>query len=97
MGKTDHFKKEWTRIGIFLTSHHEHPSTFNNYLLTKRVGNNPLWINKMDAYEKRATASGLNPSGVKSKWSLSPAGIERRVEKALRCHVSWNLVVWGKC
>jgi hypothetical protein len=62
----------------------------------KRVGNNPLWISKMDAHEKRATASGLNPLGGKieivaqSRWNLVAGG------KALRRHVSWNIVVWGK-
>jgi anaerobic selenocysteine-containing dehydrogenase len=38
-------------FGNFRIFHHEHSSTFNNFQLMKRVGTNPLWINKMDAHD----------------------------------------------
>jgi thiosulfate reductase/polysulfide reductase chain A len=38
-------------FGNFRLYHHEHSSTFNNFLLMKRSGTNPLWINKMDAHD----------------------------------------------
>jgi anaerobic selenocysteine-containing dehydrogenase len=38
-------------FGNFRIFHHEHSSTFNNFELMKRVGSNPLWINKMDAHD----------------------------------------------
>ena len=38
-------------FGNFRIFSHEHSSTFNNYQLMRRVGSNPLWINKMDAHD----------------------------------------------
>lgn len=38
-------------FGNFRLFYHEHSSTFNNFTLMKRAGNNCLWINKMDAYD----------------------------------------------
>ncbi len=37
----------------FRVLEHEHSSTLNNFQLMKTVGTNPLWINKLDADERR--------------------------------------------
>lgn len=66
-------------LGYFRVLEHEHTSTFANVSLMKQAGNNPVWINTVDA--KRLGISDGDQVLISSPWE----------EVKARARVTWNI------
>jgi thiosulfate reductase/polysulfide reductase chain A len=66
-------------LGYFRVLEHEHTSTFGNVSLMKQAGNNPVWINTVDA--KRLGIKDGDQVLISSPWE----------EVKARARVTWNI------
>ncbi len=66
-------------LGYFRVLEHEHTSTFANVSLMKQAGNNPVWINTVDA--KRLGIKDGDQVLISSPWE----------EVKARARVTWNI------
>ena len=67
-------------FGNFRNFLHEHSSTFNNYRLMKSNPTNPLWLNKMDAYDLGIEEG--DTVALKSPWG----------QIQMKAHPTWDIM-----